>query len=528
MSEKSKWACIMMALTLSITEITSQRRESSNTPAAAHARIKHGIRPTDTSHPPNKTQIFQDSERNISFNRFHKVFSAPLAVTVGSGLSALTTSLAANSNSEPEPETVSQPEPEPDWSKAFNEWGVAWDIHVYLFAVTFLGFAIYSTFFIGMNLYVGLHQRYLGFCLNIVMFILGFTRAFVLFTDPYMQGTTINNPRALRFMWALGSPCLTSSDCLVILALVETAKISVAPQSMQKFSVILKVILCHFAYVITTEFVVSKFIGAKVLLVVCQGFFIVWGTILGVGYFILAYKLDRKLFGQRELKSKRDVLYIRLIYASGVNNFILSALFLYASVSDFGVYSDSKFVDAWSWWTLESCLRVIEVVASLLIFTVSAKRKSLKKTHTEKCEESKSRRISMLNYFRSRKLQTVETKDATEPDSKGENAVLTVILETEIDDNVTEPSHNQLVAGKESLSSMFSDLHLCKVQQAHATEDLKGNEEVVIDINLKDTETEDNIAGPSHEQLLGAKESLMSMFSHLQLNKEHSTLEPSN
>ena len=93
---------------------------------------------------------------------------------------------------EPEATAESWSEPGPDWSKAFGEWGAAWEFHVYLFAVIFLGFAVHATYFIGHGLYVGLNQKYLGFCLNVVMLILGFTRAFVLFIDPYHQGNIIH------------------------------------------------------------------------------------------------------------------------------------------------------------------------------------------------------------------------------------------------------------------------------------------------------------------------------------------------
>ena len=130
---------------------------------------------------------------------------------------------------EPEATAEAWPEPGPDWSKAFGEWGAAWEFHVYLFALIFLGFAVYAIYFIGYRLYVGLNQKYLGFCLNVVMFLLGFTRAFVLLTDPYRQGDIIHNVSIMRILWSLASPCLTSADCLVILALVDTAKISIAP-----------------------------------------------------------------------------------------------------------------------------------------------------------------------------------------------------------------------------------------------------------------------------------------------------------
>ena len=271
------------------------------------------------AYAPSNTQIAQEKDHG-SINRLQEKFSAPLPATFEYNLPHLPISMAANLENEPQPEAESEPNPEPergpDWSTAFDEWGEAWEIHAYLFAVIFTLIASYSAYKIGCSLHVGLNKKYLGFCLNIVMFILGCTRAFVLFTDPYVQGTTINNAGAWRLIWATGSPCLTSAGGLVILTLVQTARISVAPPSMQKFSVIIKIILFHFSYVIVAEFIVATYIETKATLVVCQGFFITWGSMLGVGYFVLAFKFNRKLFSHKDVKSKNDILYIRLIIIS--------------------------------------------------------------------------------------------------------------------------------------------------------------------------------------------------------------------
>ena len=370
---------------------------------------------------------------------------------------------------EPEATAGAWPEPGPDWSKAFGEWGAAWEFHVYLFALIFLGFAVYATYFIGHGLYVGLHQKYLGFCLNVVMLILGFTRSFVLFTDPYHQGDIIHNVSVMRVLWSLASPCLTSADCLVILALVETAKISLAPQKMQKLSFVLIIIIVHFILVLVTDFVVSAFVEAKAMLVFCQAFFIIWGAILGVGYFVLGYKLDQKLFGHKKIKSRNEVLYIRLIFASGVNNFVLCTMFIYASASVFGVYSDVKIVDAWSWWTLQTCFRVSEVSSGILVFTVSAKRKSLKKKPDKKAKgeyevddlnisasdankvgtatgKKKERKISMFSQMYSKKAPA---------GSQGENDVLATTT-------VKEGNCSTTGRKQETTLSLFSQLHSTK------------------------------------------------------------------
>ncbi|XP_022791162.1 uncharacterized protein LOC111330555 [Stylophora pistillata] len=285
----------------------------------------------------------------------------------------------AEKEAEAETEAESWPEAGPEWSIAFKEWGGAWEFHVYFFALVFLGYALYSAFFIVTGLYTGLNQKYLGFSLNVMMFILGFTRMFVLFTDPYHQGDLIHNAVAMRVLWSLGSPCLTSADSLVILVLIETAKISLAPQKMQTFGTIIKIIIAHFILVLTSDFVVSEFMEAKAMLLLCQIVYIVWGSVLGIGYCILGYKLGKKLYGHTEVKDKRALLYIRLIYASGVNNLILSVMYIYSSAGVFGVYSNVKYIEAWSWWSVQTCYRLSEVLSGILVFTVSAKRKSIKR-----------------------------------------------------------------------------------------------------------------------------------------------------
>lgn len=364
--------------------------------------------------------------------------------------------------SEPEGTAEAWPEPGPDWLKAYEEWGAAWEIHVYLFAVIFLGFAVYSAYLVGHGVYVGLNKKYLGVSLNVVMLILGFTRAFVLFTDPYLQGTTINNVHAMRVIWSLASPCLTSADCLVILALLETAKISLAPQKMQKFRVIIKIIILHFALVLISDFVVSEFVEAKAMLVFCQVFFIVWGSVLGVGYFALGYKLNQKLFGHKEEKTEKEVMYIRLIYASGVNNFILCAMFIYSSAGVFGVYSDVKFVGAWPWWAMQTCFRTSEVLSGILVFTVSAKRKTVKKKQKyEKEVEEDTRHDS----FTDPSHQEPALPTAAEKDRK--LSMFTHLHQTRLHGlSSVDPRRDDIWA-----SSMITDLHEAKIEAYYAKED---------------------------------------------------------
>ena len=293
---------------------------------------------------------------------------------------------------ETEPTPENWPEPGPRWEEAYGIWKWAWELHVYLFASVYLCIGLYAGYYVIANIYDGLKGKYLSVNLNILVAFFGFTRAFVLYLDPYHQGGIIHNTAVMRVIWSLAGPCLTASDCLMILALIETAKISIAPPKLQKLSVNLIVICLHFTLVITTDCVVSEYVEAKAMLLFCQIFFVTWGVVLGTLNFILGYKLDKQLFSHKKPKDNADKIYIYLIYASGVANYFLCGIIVYSAFGVFGVYSDVQYVDAWSWWAFQTLSRFSEILACVLIFTVSAKRTRVKdavaQVTGERCLES--------------------------------------------------------------------------------------------------------------------------------------------
>ena len=298
----------------------------------------------------------------------------------------------SDASAETEPTPENWPEPGPRWDEAYEIWQWAWGLHVYLFATAYLCIGLFAGYYVIANIYDGLQGKYLSVSLNALVAFFGFIRAFVMYLDPYHQGDTIHNTAAMRVVWSLAGPCLTASDCLMILALIETAKVSVAPPKLQKLSTNVVIICFHFTLVITTDCVVADYVEAKAMLLFCQLFFVTWGSVLGTLNFVLGYKLDKQLFSHKNPKEMADKIYIYLIYASGVANYILCAIIVYSAFGVFGVYSDVQFVDAWSWWTFQTLSRCSEILACVLIFTVSAKRTrvndAVSQVTGEKCLES--------------------------------------------------------------------------------------------------------------------------------------------
>ena len=284
---------------------------------------------------------------------------------------------------EPTAEPENWPEPGPLWEEAYKTWKWAWELHVYLYATSFLAIGLYAGCYVVFNVYDGLQGKYLSVSLNIMVTIFGFTRAFVMFLDPYQQGNIIQHAAVMRVIWSIGGPCLTASDCLMILALLETTKISIAPPKLQQASVNVVIIFLHFTLVIATDCVVSDYVEAKAMLLFCQIFFIVWGGVLGTANIILGYKLDKLLFSHKTPKEKADKMYIDLIYASGAANYFLCGIVAYSAIGVFGVYSNVLHVDAWPWWALQTLSRFSEALACVLIFTVSAKRTQAKDAYAQ-------------------------------------------------------------------------------------------------------------------------------------------------
>ena len=309
---------------------------------------------------------------------------------------------------EPSPTPENWPEPGPPWEEAYETWKWAWELHVYAYATIFLSIGLYAGFYVIANVYDGLRGKYLSVSLNIMVSFFGCTRAFVMFLDPYHQGGIIRNTTVMRVLWSLGGPCLTASDSLVILALIETAKISIAPPKLQKASTNIIIITIHFTIVITTDCVVADYVEAKAMLLFCQLFFVTWGSVLGTLNFVLGYKLDKQLFSHKNPKEKADKIYIYLIYASGAANYFLCAIIVYSAFGVFGVYSDVKFVDAWPWWALQTLSRFSEILACVLVFTVSAKRTRVKNAVTQLTEAKSLEIISPVGSSSTQSMTCTE------------------------------------------------------------------------------------------------------------------------
>ena len=160
----------------------------------------------------------------------------------------------------PEPELGSESElesawaeSEPDWTSAFSDWGVAWEMHVYVFAFFYLiifVLALFSLTFFLKNKQC-LKQGNLTISLLLMLIIFTSLRSFAMFVDPY--GTVGIMPgHYFRAFWSLALPGLTASFSVLLLVLLDTTKMSLGPPRFQKLSTILIFTGGHFGIVIVS------------------------------------------------------------------------------------------------------------------------------------------------------------------------------------------------------------------------------------------------------------------------------------
>ena len=279
----------------------------------------------------------------------------------------------------------SWPEPGPNWSEAKSTWGSAWPIHVYLIASTWTMGVIYFLFFFVQSVYRRNdgHKRTPFIVLSFQLFILALSRCFVLFLNPYgWKSSTQTQIVTTVTAWSLGTAGLTSAFGVLLLILLDATKLNLAPPKFQNLSVLIIITAANFVFVLVADIIVAFYGSAKILLLLCQVTFGLWGVMVTIGYFITANRTRKNLnatFQVSELNAKAENrnpmklkwLIIKL-YVSSFLGLCIFSISLYAVLfGESSVLSKKRYVDSWPWWAFQTTLRILEILMTLLITIVA-------------------------------------------------------------------------------------------------------------------------------------------------------------
>lgn len=274
-------------------------------------------------------------------------------------------------------------EPVPDWEVAKREWKAAWEVHLYLFGIMFAILAIYSLVSIVRLWHIKhlLSKQYF-IVLNLFIFVFCLLRTLFLLIDGYNSNRTFL-PVIEYFLVSTGFPCLTSSFSILFYALLNATKVQMLPAQIQRLPVLICIILFHFLLSLSPDILIAFFINARILLFICQLFFVLWGLFLFLGYiysfrslYSAAKKRQKSLLQLRQANNQWENNYSpakeRLTLSLGIKVTLLSAIIgtvcaclqAYAALGVFGVFSKET-PQPWPWWGYQTGIRFIEFLFCL-------------------------------------------------------------------------------------------------------------------------------------------------------------------
>ena len=264
--------------------------------------------------------------------------------------------------------------------------------HIYLFGVAFGVVALYSLFSI-IRLWKRKHllsQKYF-ISLNLLIFLMGSTRSVYLLVDGYNSKQVY--PEIVSYMlYTLFLPCVTSTFSLLFLSLLAATRMKFISPSIQKTKVILCVIFVHFALAIVTDVLTVCHLDARVILFVCQVFYIVWGLFLFVGFMYIFGRLykaavDRqaqmnkyalkKLGGstKQNYKPENHKLTLSLgtivTLISSILGLLTVVLLIYGMVDVYGVFEFGRVPEPWRWWGYHTTFRALELAICITVSYVA-------------------------------------------------------------------------------------------------------------------------------------------------------------
>lgn len=341
------------------------------------------------------------------------------------------------SKTEPSPSNEPQvppanPEPLPDWEVALEEWKGLWQLHFVGFGVLFLAMAVFSCFCVvrikrrskGMTL----GNYFLSVCLMLMLF--SFSRTLFLILDPYESHTVLNLPViAVRILFAIGYPCLTSALSLIHFAFLEVNKLRMISRRLQNIKFLVSVIATHFVFVFIVYILITLAPKLARLLILCQTILIAWWLVLAMCFLYSAWKVNwetyisAKFFNKtsKETKDRSSstastsslnfVTHVKhnhppkgaqkIARISGLVS-LLALLYVGAELySLFFLYKlydlkTENSVDHWSWWAYQTGNRALDFFLCLVIaYVIFPSTQAEKKQHSHSATgESTSARIN--------------------------------------------------------------------------------------------------------------------------------------
>ena len=282
------------------------------------------------------------------------------------------------------------PEPGPDWPVARLQWGPAWELHWIGLGIAFALIAVHALAAIVMaDKSKAFTRRPLFIAVNLLLIVLGLSRALYLWIDPYesAQHGFACEPWISKAVFGIAFPCLTAAFCLVHVAFLEVSKMTLGSKKLHSIPFVSSIIALHFIVVLISDTTVAFKANMTELLIVCQSFFIVWGFL---NSFAFLYSGGRVIYSARQARSQLSQLnstqgdrskegrttnvtkVAKITMVTTVFGFVISSVQIYSMVGVYGMYSKILNPAPWPWYAFQTGFRLVELVMGwTLAYTVT-------------------------------------------------------------------------------------------------------------------------------------------------------------
>ena len=198
------------------------------------------------------------------------------------------------------PEAEGWPEAGPEWDVAKATWAEAWPLHVYLFALAYLLISLVAAH-VALAALLRLRGPRLTsmtkttVSLSAMVCSFSLTRAVLLLADPYSSRGCLPFV-AVRLLWSLGLPGFTASFSIMLLMLLDSTKLSLGPPRFQNVATVSLLWLLHVLVVLGSDLLVLYVrADVRVLLVLCQLLFVLYGILVALGYAYVGVRMRNNL-----------------------------------------------------------------------------------------------------------------------------------------------------------------------------------------------------------------------------------------
>lgn len=269
-----------------------------------------------------------------------------------------------------------------EWKFAMQTWGIAWECHCYIMGSLFAIVAFYSLIsLLRAKTFITLLSTGYYTMTNLIIFFTCLMRAFYLLYDPY--NLMKKYPASVsRLLLKITLPCLTSTFCILALALLNYTQTQFLSTKFQRPSVLGVIITFVFSLFVTLEVLAGIMDISILILLACYLVVIFCAGLASMCYFFAFKKLHHRALRRqgemirltftklhidgaqlpKKLPKPTLSLAVKLVLLSAVLQLLLCFLSPYAIVFLRGLFPGATARNPWFWWGYQLTCRILELL----------------------------------------------------------------------------------------------------------------------------------------------------------------------